>query len=732
MTSFLTLLQYERDEESRRNEERQTELSSDELVAAGFRVLGLSAYPYIRSKQKFHDGFTFDFVPSAGEYLDNSLLTGGVQITIKRDLDPEPEEEYVGTVIFSSPGKLRVKMHNFMSKVSPKMKWRVDLGTTDITYARMKQALDGMRVDPTEMKSESAKDDQVRGTYLRDVLLHGWGSEGKVGRVPTLDYPSSPLISNTAIQDWAHRYAAEFPIKKAEDPDIPLNDSQIRAIAQMLRERMSLVQGPPGTGKTSTIVEALKLLKSHFKVKEPILVCTYTNAAVDHLVDGISSGGLKPLRVGNEGKIRDDLEKWSIQTQREMHPKWNSYVELTLKREDLIERLRKEKREQLKDIEAPHQGAHIRTLFKEMDHDILQTADIICTTCISAGSSTFDVMEFPIVFIDEASMSTEPACLIPLMHGSQHVALIGDHEQLPPVITSIEAQQGGLAQMCENTILDTQHRMHPDISAFSNSEFYGNELKDGANAKNLKPPTSRLSCSKLDWAGKLPPVLFIDHDNSEVWYGRSRANSGEIEIVGAIIEDLLLSNPELKGEDIGVISPYVSQVRTIKDMLRVNLDWEQSFNAILGERRAAEIKEIEVKTVDGFEGREKEIIIFSTVRNNSYGGIGFLADKRRMNVAFTRAKRALFVLGSMRTLSRGKVGLEGANQVAKMVIKGNGDEWKKFVQFVVARELFIEYGRPTEYRSPEEISAFEESAMTPLTQGENNKALVHVSSRSYS
>jgi hypothetical protein len=196
---------------------------------------------------------------------------------------------------------------------------------------------------------------------------------------------------------------------------------------------------------------------------------------------------------------------------------------------------------------------------------------------------------------------------------------------------------------------------------------------------------------------------------------RSKANIAEMRIVIAILEDLLWSNPEMKGSDIGVIAPYVAQIRMLNTMLKADSDWEQSFRSKLGEIRALQMKDVEVKTVDGFEGREKDVIIFSTVRNNSYGHIGFLADRRRMNVALTRAKRALFVIGNMNTLSQAKCG-RGSDDissqtveknVAKWMVRGSGDEWKKYIQFVLLKNLFIEVDHPFEYRSKEEMLEFE-------------------------
>jgi len=271
--------------------------------------------------------------------------------------------------------------------------------------------------------------------------------------------------------------------------------------------------------------------------------------------------------------------------------------------------------------------------------------------------------------------------------------------------------------------------MHPIISDFPRREFYDSALMDGTVLPSglipprLSPPKSRhLSARKRNLTDQVAPLLFIHHDHPETARDRSKANIQEMHIVVAILEDLLLSNPEMKGSDIGVIAPYVAQIRMLNTMLKADSDWEEYFRRKLGEVRALQMKEVEVKTVDGFEGREKDVIIFSTVRNNSYGQIGFLADRRRMNVALTRAKRALFIIGNMNTLSQAKCGNsfkdingELAEQnVAEWMVRGRGDEWRKYIQFVLLKNFFIEVDHPFEYRSKEEMLEFEKASKGPL------------------
>jgi len=314
-------------------------------------------------------------------------------------------------------------------------------------------------------------------------------------------------------------------------------------------------------------------------------------------------------------------------------------------------------------------------------------------------------MDFPVVFLDEASMSTEPASLVPLMKGSQHVALIGDHKQLPPVIASQEAQSNGLGislfeRLTEegaipSVMLDIQYRMHPDISRFPSAEFYNFSLSDGTVdsvgkvASFLDPPIStHLTANPV--TGNRPSLIFLDHAGSESIKDRSRVNWNEAHIVCAIVEDLLLHNKDLRGSDIGVITPYVAQVSLLDRLFDKN---EERFKQVLGEQRAMQLANIEVKSVDGFEGREKEVIIFSTVRNNTRGHIGFLADRRRLNVGLTRAKRGLFVIGSIATLKAGRIDKELANMLSADMhgkTSRGAEAWRRYVEFLSSRGLVSE------------------------------------------
>jgi len=224
-----------------------------------------------------------------------------------------------------------------------------------------------------------------------------------------------------------------------------------------------------------------------------------------------------------------------------------------------------------------------------------------------------------------------------------------------------------------------QYRMHPEISRFPSSEFYARSLKDGTVDSGgnilaqLQPPLSEhLVINTL--TGDRPSVVFLDHDGLEAMKDRSRINVTDAAIVCAVIEDLLRQNDDLRGEDIGVISPYIAQISLLNYLLNVDPDRREHFRDILGAKRAEELAQIEVKTVNGFEGRQKEIVLFSTVRNNAAGSLGFLADRRRLNVGLTRARRGLFVIGGLATLRAGSA-VRGAAA------------WKHYADFLAGAQL---------------------------------------------
>ena len=231
-------------------------------------------------------------------------------------------------------------------------------------------------------------------------------------------------------------------------------------------------------------------------------------------------------------------------------------------------------------------------------------------------------------------------------------------------------------------MLDVQYRMHPMIVIFPSKEFYNRSLRNGTVDSNgvtspgLQPPVSQ-HLPKDARTGNRPSVVFLDHTGRESTSSRSWVNKTEGYIVRSIVEDLLLNNEgDLRGYDIGIITPYAAQVTYLTRLLKGEKQ-QARFRKVLGDKLTMELWNIEIKTVDGFEGREKEVIIFSTVRNNEGGYIGFLADRRRLNVALTRARRGLFVVGSLDTLKNGKVGDKLKSRVGK-----GAESWHRYAEYV--------------------------------------------------
>lgn len=742
---FLPLLEAERDEGESVLRERLATWSLPRLREEGYCLTGLSAF-WLGAP---HFGRPVAcFTQGPGLVFAEHRFQNGTQVLVSR-LDPLQEVPYRGSVMASTSSQIRIAFEDKFDLDDGL--WRIDVGISNIVFERMRKAIAHLHQDPSEQEVNSAPNEQyiLQGTYLRDVLLRSFSlgsaslhqplqAPDEVEYVPreTLEHESRELRDHGGvfkddmrIQSWARRYACQDPIKVDGDPPLgALNPTQVRAVAMMLGERICLVQGPPGTGKTKTIIETVKLLKVHFEVHHPILVCTYTNVAVDNLVEGFAAAGLKPLRIGFGAKVKSNLSEYTLDYQLEKHP-LKPKVDKLAEEETSIEKRRAQLEKKIKDVQREgregssdrlermisaltmleRQTMSIRSklyaMHQEMLRDVTSAADVICTTCITSASVSLNVLDFPVVFLDEASMSTEPASLIPLMRGSRHVSLIGDHKQLPPVIASREAKMKGFGtslferlteeRVVPSIMLDIQYRMHPTISHFPSLEFYNMSLQDGTVdaagnvSPDLDPPlSSHLEVDTL--TGRRPSVVFLDHGGSEMAKDRSRVNWNEAHIVCSIIEDLLLRNEHLRGKNIGVIAPYAAQISLLTRLLNTDARYRKRFLATLGDYRVMQLSDIEVKTVDGFEGREKDVIIFSTVRNNNTGYIGFLADRRRLNVGLTRAKRGLFVVGSINTLRSGKMAKGHGGELGSVRVGRGAETWKRYADYLVEQRMVLQ------------------------------------------
>ncbi|KAF9265736.1 P-loop containing nucleoside triphosphate hydrolase protein [Marasmius fiardii PR-910] len=779
---FIPLLRDEQNEEEHVLRERLSTWPLAKLKEEGYTLTGLSAY---WQKETRFGRPVASFLLGPGLALPEHKLLNGNQILLSR-IDPLKEEPTHGSVISSTASQLSISFNDPVDLDAAENGWRIDLGQSQYIFDLMKEAVCAFNQDVTVQEATQPTSEGydrqfiLHGTHLRDVLLrsfvpsdhphshrplqspddrdyvdqcvidHGYkhgllDSQEDVEGESKANLPESNssgvFQDNMLIHSWAARYSKPNPVVVEGDPLLDgLNESQKRAMAMMIGERISLVQGPPGTGKTKTIIETVKLLKSHFQVPEPILVCTYTNVAVDNLVEGLASAGLQPLRASSAGKVRLELQEYTLDYKMEKHPLHPELKKLFGRRQsqekdldevrDMLIRLRtkeymgtasdREVKRAQKIQEDVVRKERVYTATKKrlfgleqrIRRELLDQADVICTTCLTAASMSLNLADFPVVFLDEASMSTEPASLIPIMKGSRHLALIGDHKQLPPVIVSPEAQASGLGislferlteeGVVPSIMLNIQYRMHPAISHFPSHEFYNYSLRDGTVdhsgyisprllPPNVSPallPPSIVSIPEQKGviASSRPPVIFLDHTGNESLKAKSRVNWSEAHIVAAVVEDLLLNNDDLSGKDIGIIAPYAAQISLLTRLFNSDPKYEQRFRSVLGDHRAMQLGHIEVKTVDGFEGRQKEVIIFSTVRNNAGGYIGFLADRRRLNVGLTRAKRGLFVVGSASTLKAGRIGghMNGQAKTGK-----GADSWKRYIQYLTEQNLIL-------------------------------------------
>ena len=519
--------------------------------------------------------------------------------------DPLKETTIEGTIYSTSRNSIKIVFSDIPKNIR-KDTWRIDKGANRIAYDRMKDALNSV------FQEEG-------GVPLRELLL------GMVHDPPG-------TASLTPELGGARGRSTSF----AHD----LNEPQLIASKAAIERRLTLIQGPPGTGKTHT---AVRILESWAKQDVgTILAVADSNVAVDNLLEGLLARGVRSVRLGQPVKVREKLRQATMDAQMEIHPlrrDLETQLELNEKLNRRISSMKgKEKGLAHRDIKKGWK--EIRRIENQIRDDILDKTQIVCCTCIGSGNEILDGRRFSQVLIDEATQATEPASLVPLIRGARQIVLVGDHKQLPPTVLSFRAEEKGLKRSLferlvdlgiEPFLLTKQYRMHPSISKFPNKQFYSSKLIDGVNANSRPAPAGLL------WPDWENPVAFIPVDGGEVVSpdGTSRENPIEVSWVLKVTNDLLEAG-ELTKKDIGIITPYAGQVRAIRNSMDEKLD------------------DVEVRTVDGYQGREKEVIIFSCVRSNPEGNVGFLAEPRRLNVALTRAKRGLIVIGDPATLRTDK------------------------------------------------------------------------------
>jgi len=442
--------------------------------------------------------------------------------------------------------------------------------------------------------------------------------------------------------------APEFhAIERPPSPESTLNASQQEAITFALSAAdVAVIHGPPGTGKTTTVVE---LIRQAVQGGQRVLACAPSNLAVDNLFARLLDAGEKAIRLGHPARVQPGLREHTLDLMVDTHQDIRLARKLIREAEALRDkagRFTRAKpapgaRREMRD-EAKRLVEDARRLEMQVVQQVLDSATVLCSTTTGLDSEILGQRQFDLAVIDEACQSTEPGCWIPLLR-SDCLVLAGDHCQLPPTVVSQQAANEGFnVSLLERLIehhgdaiarrLDVQYRMHQAIMDFSSAEFYeGTLVADSSVVGHRLCDLGSVSSNELTDE----PILFIDtagagYDEQTEPDGESRLNTREAELVAAKVGALV--DAGVSPSDIAVIAPYAAQVRLLRDRL------------------LEEYTNLEVDTVDGFQGREKEAVVISLVRSNSRGEIGFLGDVRRMNVALTRARRKLVVIGDSATI----------------------------------------------------------------------------------
>lgn len=595
------LLDLEKQAERERLAQDKAQLPLAELAARGLVLLDVEAHEFAVGLGGRHlVTFTHERRgPLPARFSPGDLVSVAPR---KAEVDDPPH----GTVSRSTKTSLEVAFDRPPPEWMAEGRLRIDLVANDVTWERAKSAL-------TTWKGY----DQGQKRDRREVVL---GNQS-----PRFDTP------------------------KPFEPSRPLNPEQAGAVALALSARdVALIHGPPGTGKSTVLAEvAVQLARAGKR-----LVCTAaSNAAVDHLLELALDAGLDALRVGHPARVLPRLQAHTLDLKVEAHADRVAARALFEDAFELLGYARKQRsrgRSRERFANAREAQAEARKLMDEARalerravKQVLGGAQVVCATCAMLDGSVLRGEAFDVALVDEATQAVEPIALMAFLKAPT-VVLAGDPQQLAPTVLSLDAQAQGLGtSLFERLLADygddvkrmlkEQYRMHERIMAFPSARMYGGQLRahPSVAARTLGEVLS--PGAQVD----APPVLFLDtagkgFEESKAPGTESLRNEGEADLVVARARELLANG--LAPEELAVITPYRAQAALIRE-------------------RLADVEAVEVDTVDAFQGREKDAVLVSLVRSNAEQAVGFLADLRRMNVAITRPRRHLFVVGDSATLS---------------------------------------------------------------------------------
>lgn len=553
----------------------------------------------------------------------NSLNQLSVEVVRTADTDIEHNFEFGRPVCFfrmseGTEGK-SIRYFNFTGTVSYADGDRLVVTVPDNAPVAELQATEGLGVqlffDETSYRLMFEALDRVIGArdnrlaYLRDLFYSG---------VPAAELSFAPI---------------SFPW---------LNRAQQEAVNKVLRAKdVAIVHGPPGTGKTTTLVEAIY---ETLRRESQVLVCAQSNMAVDWISERLVDRGISVLRIGNPTKVNDKMLSFTYERRFEAHP---DYPQLWSIRQ-AIRKLRQERKRRDNGWHQKMDRLKSRAVELELriNSQLFGEAKVIASTLTGSASHLLSGQKFGTLFIDEAAQALEAACWIAIRRASR-VVLAGDHCQLPPTVKSIAALKGGLGTTLMErivarkpsvvTLLTVQYRMNEQIMRFSSNWFYDGRVESAPEVKYR---------GILDYDNPITWIDTSESDAKEEFVGESfgRINKIEAELTLEALKNYFtkIGRQRIADEhiDVGVISPYRAQVQLLRRMVR-KAEFFKPYRGC-----------ITVNTVDGFQGQERDIIVISLVRSNDDGQIGFLSDLRRMNVAITRARMKLIIVGSVQTMTR--------------------------------------------------------------------------------
>lgn len=523
--------------------------------------------------------------------------------------------------------EIKARLYSVDGVIDRDQLYTVEYIWKNIGQERMIHALQNMnRIDKSLL-------DYILGTKFRDNFENDEKKQCDVQQKHSIENQVSKM-----------EHFNKIGINVISPPKLPiLNDSQENAVKAALLNNLTLIQGPPGTGKTVTTAAIVYNLVQ--KKVGKILVVANSNTAIDHITEKIHRTGVKVIRIVSKRReyMKDSLSFLSLHDQIKMFQKLIPETKKKSSSGDLYENMNT----------AFDKEADLKHKIKrKISKCIIENADVITCTCVTAGQRMINEIHFPYVLIDEAVQCTEPLSVIPLMYGCEKLILIGDHKQLGPIILDKKTEKAGYKRsMFERLIalgvvpylLNIQYRMHPLLSEWPSNTFYNGSLQNGITS------LSRMNKTELP----LPSFFYVCYGSEEISStGTSFLNVLEASYCKSIIQSLIKSG--IKEHQIGVITPYEGQRAYI-----------------LGKLKDYNTEELEISNVDAFQGREKDYIIVSLVRSNNFQGIGFVSDKRRLNVTLTRARYGCIIIGNPVTLIKNSM-------------------WKNLVEFYQEKDLVYE------------------------------------------